>query len=79
MKDAVTRLGLWKGIWFMGIFRWQPWQAGRFFNWGKPAGLPYQTSVTLDPIGEMSVGHKKRGLIYLDFVEFIGISRLDLP
>jgi hypothetical protein len=28
-----------------------------FFNWGKPAGLPYQTSVTLDPIwGNVSGG-----------------------
>jgi hypothetical protein len=35
----------------MRIFRWQHWQTGEFFNWGNPAGLPYQTSVTLDPIG----------------------------
>jgi len=32
----------------MGNFRWQHRQTGRFFNWGKPAGLPYQTSVTVD-------------------------------
>jgi hypothetical protein len=32
----------------MGIFRWKHWQTGEFFNWGKPAGLPYQTSVTVD-------------------------------
>ena len=50
IKNAVRRLDSRKGIWFMGIFRWQHWQTGRFFNWGKPAGLPYQTSVTLDPI-----------------------------
>jgi hypothetical protein len=50
MKNAVRRLGFWKGIWLMGIFRWQHWQIGEFFNWGKPAGLPYQTSVTLNPI-----------------------------
>ena len=30
------------GIWLMGIFRWQHRQIRRFFNWGKPAGLPYQ-------------------------------------
>jgi hypothetical protein len=51
MKNAVRRLDSRKGIWFMGIFRWQLWQTGKFFNWGKPAGWPYQTSVTLDPIG----------------------------
>jgi hypothetical protein len=32
----------------MVIFRWQHRQTGRSFNWGKPAGLPYQTSVTVD-------------------------------
>jgi hypothetical protein len=32
----------------MGIFRWQHWQTGEFFNWGKAAALPYQTSVTVD-------------------------------
>ena len=42
MKDAVRRLGFWKGTRFMGIFRWQHWQAGEFFSWGKPAGLPCQ-------------------------------------
>ena len=51
MKNAVRRLGFWKGIWLRGIFRWQHWQTGELFNWGKPAGLPYQSSVTLDPIG----------------------------
>jgi hypothetical protein len=46
-----------------GFFDGNIGRQGGFFYWGKPAGLPYQTSVTLDPIGEMSVGHKKRGLI----------------
>ena len=28
----------------MGIFRWQHRQIRRFFNWGKPAGLPKEMS-----------------------------------
>jgi len=37
MKNAVRRSGFWKGMWLMGIFRWQHWQTERFFNWDKPA------------------------------------------
>jgi hypothetical protein len=48
MKNAVRRLGFGKGF---GSWRFFDGNIGRqrsFFNWGKPAGLPYQTSVTVD-------------------------------
>jgi len=42
MKNAGCRLGSWKGILFIGIFRWQHRQTGKFFSWGGAAAPPYQ-------------------------------------
>ena len=44
IKNEERRIpvGFLQGIWFMGIFRWQPRQTGKFFSWGEAAALPYQ-------------------------------------
>jgi hypothetical protein len=47
-KGSEFRVSSRKGIWIMGIFRWQHRQAGEFFNWLGAAAPPYQTGVTVD-------------------------------
>jgi hypothetical protein len=50
MKDAVRRLGFWKGFWFMGV----PWQHRGSFLVGAKRQLCL-TSMTLDPIIPTSI------------------------